>query len=77
MVEDVVTLEDRFTVVFCGYMPYGWLGPAGNGLSDRVIVAKDAVELIEVRCNRDVACELVARAWVLALRPGTGALGPS
>ena len=76
MVEDVVTLEDRFTV-FCGYMPYGWLGPAGNGLSDCVIVAKDAVELIEARCNRDATCELVARPWVLMLRPGAGALGPS
>ena len=77
MVEDVVTLEDRFTVVFCGYMPYGWLGPAGNGLSDCAIVAKEAVELIEVRCNRDVACELVARPWVLMLRLGMGVLGSS
>lgn len=48
-------------MVFCGYMPYGWLGPVVNGLSDLAMVAKDAVELTDSRCCKGVACELGPR----------------
>lgn len=41
-------------MVFCGYMPYGWLGPVpiSNGFSPFDVVANDAVELTDVRCDR-------------------------
>lgn len=37
------------SIVCCGYMPYGWLGPVSKGFSDMLVVAKEAVELTESR----------------------------
>ena len=64
--EAVVTLAERASV-FSGYMPYGWLGPPGNGLSDRASVANDAVELTDARCcNAVFACELAPLVWFVS-----------
>ena len=68
---DVVAMLELRAMVFCGYMPYGWLGPLPSGLSGLVVVAKDAVELTDARCCREDEC---AGRWLWKLkdRPSAG-----